>query len=150
MKNTGFSLMELMIVLVLAGLAMAIASAPMADAVRRTSTQAAADEFISRHSLARSAAVRFGRLAEIHVDATTSRFWVEVDTSQAGGVTDTIGVVRHLDGVTITTDRALLCFDSRGLPTTRGTCESADATIVFSAENVTDTLKITALGKVLR
>ena len=150
MKNTGYTLMELMIVLVLTGLALAIATPPMADAVRRTQTQVAGDEFLTRHGLARSVAIRFGRLTEVHIDATNGRFWVEVDTSQAGGMKDTIGVVKHLENMSLTSDRSLLCFDSRGLPTTRGSCESADATLVFTAENVVDTLKITALGKVLR
>ena len=150
MKNTGYTLMELMVVLVLTGLALAIVTPPMAEAVRRTQTQVAADEFITRHGLARAVAIRFGRLSEVHIDATNGRFWVEVDTSQAGGVKDTIGVVRRLDRVTISSDRTLLCFDSRGLPSTRGSCESADATIVFYQESTTDTVKITALGKILR
>ncbi len=130
----------------------AVATPTLSSAFRQTASQGAVDEFVSTHTLARSAAVRYGRTAELRIDATTARFWVEVDTSSAGGVKDTVGMVKMLEsiGVELTSDRSVLCFDSRGLPTTRGSCEAADATLVFSAPGRADTVRITALGRVLR
>ena len=152
MERNGYTLAELMIVLVLAGLAMAIATPPLASTYQRTATRAARDKFVSTHSLTRSVALRYGRVAELHIDESNARFWVEVDTSSIGGMKARVGVTKDLNAakVTIYSDRSILCFDVRGLPTTRGACEAADATIVFSVEGKADTVKITPLGKVLR
>ncbi|UCC50000.1 MAG: GspH/FimT family pseudopilin [Gemmatimonadota bacterium] len=152
MRNKGFTLTELIVVLILAGVAMAIVSPSLGRAFRRTGVRAAVDEFASTHSLARAAAVRYGRLAELHIDAGNRRFWVEVDTSTTGGVKDTVGVVKYVGshGVSVTSTRAILCFDGRGLPTTRGSCQAADATLVFSSGGRTDTVTVSALGRVFR
>jgi hypothetical protein len=90
-------------------------------------------------------------VAELHIDAANAQFWVEVDTSGTG-VRDTVGFI-HGPGngkLTMTSTRSLLCFDARGLATTRAACESADATIVFAMAGRTNTIQITPLGKVLR
>ncbi|UCC71557.1 MAG: prepilin-type N-terminal cleavage/methylation domain-containing protein [Gemmatimonadota bacterium] len=152
MRNKGFTIAELIIVLVMAGIVMAIISPSLSRAFRRTGVRAAVDEFSSTHSLARSAAVRFGRMAELHIDTIGMSFWVEVDTSSAGGVKDTVGVVKYQQGndVTIESTRGLLCFDARGLPTTRGACEAPDARLIFTSGSREDTINITALGRVLR
>jgi len=152
MRNRGFTLTELIVVLILAGVAMAIVSPSLGRAFRRTGVRAAVDEFASTHSLARAAAVRYGRVAELHIDAGNGRFWVEVDTSTAGGVKDTVGVVKYVSshGVSVTSNRTILCFDGRGLPTTRGSCQAADATLVFSSGGRTDSVTVSALGRVFR
>lgn len=152
MKKSGFTILELVIVLVLASLAIAIATPSLSSAFRKTGLRASMDEFISTHSLARSAAVRHGRTAELHIDDTNGRFWVEVDTGTTVSFNDTVGVVKDVTtkDVTLYSDRAMVCFDARGLPTTRGSCEAADATLVFVTAARTDTLTITALGRVMR
>ncbi len=77
---------------------------------------------------------------------------MEVDTSSAGGVKDTVGVVKYVDSnaVTITTDTDLLCFDARGLPSTQGSCDQPNAEIIFTSGSRIDTVTITTLGRVLR
>ena len=152
MKNKGFTIAELVVVLILAGVAVAIVSPSIGKAFRRTGVRAAVDQFASTHSLARSAAVRYGRTAEMHIDVVNARFWVEVDTSSAGGVKDTVGIVKYLDAnsVTILTSTDLLCFDARGLPSTQDSCDPPNAQIIFVSGSKIDTVTITALGRVLR
>ncbi len=75
MKNKGFTMAELVVVLILAGVAVAIVSPSIGKAFRRTGVRAAVDQFASTHSLARSAAVRYGQTAELHIDAVKARFW---------------------------------------------------------------------------
>ncbi len=103
------------------------------------------------HSLARSTALQYGRVAELHIDAAYARFWVEVDTNSTG-VSDTVGPLHDLGGgqLTMTSNRSLLCFDARGMATARDACDPGDATITFSLQGRGDTVTITALGKVLR
>jgi hypothetical protein len=47
-------------------------------------------------------------------------------------------------------NRSLLCFDARGMPSTVAPCEAADAQIIFTASDKADTLTTAALGKILR
>jgi prepilin-type N-terminal cleavage/methylation domain-containing protein len=151
----GMTLIEVVMVLVIIGLIAAISIRSLAPTFRRSATRAASDQFITAHRLARSTAVRYGRLAEFHIEASSGRFWIEVDTS-AAGVQDTIGMRDVTDGpLAMTSNRSLLCFDARGLPATRQTtqgenCEGPDAQLIFAIDSRADTVVITALGKVLR
>lgn len=151
-KTNAFTLVELILVLVLIGLALAIAGPPLAEAYWRSSARGAVDEFVTTHELARSTAVRYGRVARLRIDAAGGRFWAEVDTGQTGSGRRVIGGVKRVGdvGLRMTSDRSTICFDSRGLATRREACESADVTVIFSAPNWADTVEVTALGKVLR
>ncbi len=148
---SGFTLIEIAIVVVMTGILLMVALPPMARAYRSRLTQSGADRFVLTHSLARSVALQYGRIAELHIDAAAARFWVEVDSSGTG-VRDTVGFMHDLgsDGLTVTSTRSIVCFDARGLATTRGPCQPADVTITFAVSGHVDTLTTTALGKVLR
>ena len=155
-SDAGFSLIELLIVLTMIGALAAIAIPPLARSGQASLPRLAADKFSASHALARATAIRSGVMAELHIDASYGRFWVEVDTTGAGN-RDTVGLVRDVasDGVTLTSTRSLLCFDARGMPYTRKTsagalCDAADATLSFTAGEHSRAVTITALGKVIR
>jgi len=149
-RGYGFTLIEMLIVLTVMGVMVAVALPSMVTAYRQRATRGAVDRLAMTHSLARATALRFGRVAELHIDAANGRFWVEVDTSGTG-IRDTVGLMNNLTGqVTMSSNRSLLCFDSRGLTTTRNACESGDALVQFSLAGRTDTFQTTVLGKVLR
>ncbi len=149
-RGAGFTLIEMLIVLTIFGVMVAILMPSMATAFRQHITRGAVDRLAMAHALSRVTAVRFGRVAELHIDAANRRFWIEVDTSGTG-IRDTVGVLTQLDdALTVTSTRSLLCFDSRGLATARGACEAGDAIVTFSTNGRADTLKTTVLGKVLR
>jgi prepilin-type N-terminal cleavage/methylation domain-containing protein len=151
LRARGFTIIELAIVLVIASVIMTMAAPRVAAAFRQRAVSSAADQFVLAHSLARSTALRYGRVSELHVDPAAARFWVEVDTSGTG-VRDTVGFVHSMAdaGVKVISSRTLLCFDARGLATTSNTCPPGDATIVFSSSRSVDTVRVTTLGKVLR
>ncbi len=149
-RSDGFSLIEMLIVITVMGVLVAILMPRMVTSFRQRATRGAVDRLATTHGLARATAIRFGQVAELHIDATNRRFWVEVDTSGTG-IRDTVGLINHLaEQVTMTSNRSLLCFDARGLTTTRSTCESGDALVQFSMAGRTDTFQTTVLGKVLR
>jgi prepilin-type N-terminal cleavage/methylation domain-containing protein len=152
MHNKGFSIAELIVVLILAAIAIVMVTPSLSRAFRRTGVRSAMDQFASTHSLARSAAVRYGRTAQLYIDTLNGRFWVEVDTSGGAGKKDTVGVVKYAGAPTVTlrSTRTVLCFDARGLPSSKSPCQAADATLIFTSANKVDTLTITALGRVLR
>ncbi|PYO80322.1 MAG: hypothetical protein DMD63_01575 [Gemmatimonadetes bacterium] len=149
----GFTMIETIMVLGLIGIVATIGGPKIAAALQRRTTASAVDQFALTHSLSRSTAIRYARVAQLHIDASNRRFWVDVDTSANGsGQRATIGYVRDMSttGLSMTSTRALLCFDARGLPSTTGSCEPADAKVTFSDGAVADSIVTTALGKVLR
>jgi len=146
-------MVELLMVLSVIGIVAATGGPKLSAALQRRTTASVADQFVLTHSLTRSTALRYGRVAQLHIDAPGKRFWIDVDTSANGiGQRATIAFVRDVsgNGLQMTSSRALLCFDARGIASTVGSCEPGDAQIVFADGMMADTVKTTALGKVLR
>ncbi len=153
MKNTGFSLMELVIVVTLFAILLAIATPLLVDTLQAERVRSAVNRFVAAHSLARATAIRNGRTAELHIDASAARFWVEVDTSVAEtGVMDTVRTVHDVSdgGMVMTSTRSLLCFNGRGVATSVGACGAGDVLAVFTATGRVDTVSTSPLGKVVR
>ena len=151
-RRAGITLVEMLIVLIVFGTLLGVALPRLFQAFQGAKGRSAVNQFVSAHRLARATAIRYGRVAELHIDAASARFWIEVDTSQAGGVTDTIRTIRDVGDspFVMTSDRSLVCFDGRGLATTAGGCEAGDVTVTFSLAGRTDTVSVSSLGKVLR
>ncbi len=153
--SEGFTLIELLIVITIIGAMTAIALPQMVMIFQGRAVPNAVDQFAATHSFTKATAIRWGRLAELHIDATNNRYWVEIDTSGTGNRM-MVGGYRYLsDNVGMTSDRSLVCFDQRGLPSTRTTtagsaCQDADLRAIFTFGTRVDTVETTALGKVLR
>jgi Tfp pilus assembly protein FimT len=153
MNRTGFTVTETVLAMSIAGVLVLISLPSIRDGLQAAQRQSAGTRFMSAHALARATAIRQGGLAEFHIDAAGGRFWIEVDTSQAGvGVTDTVRAVQYTgDGpLMMTSNRSLVCFDRRGMATTVGACEAGDLLVTISAPGQVDTLRTTPLGMVLR
>src|SRR5262249_45373856 len=140
----GFTIAQLIIVMMICGLLMMLAIPRFETMYAAQASRTAADAFVRAHELTRATATRFGRDASIHIKASTASFWVDVDTS-GSGVRDTIGGIASFSdrGVSLTSTDTLLCFDMRGLRTSRGLCQSGSATLVFSRSPRVDTIQIT-------
>jgi prepilin-type N-terminal cleavage/methylation domain-containing protein len=152
-NRTGFTLVESIIVMSLLAVVAAIGAPKLSAALRRRITSVAADQFVASHSLARATAVRYGRIAQLHIDPAARRFWIDVDTSaDAVGERATIWYARDISdaGLTMTSNRTLLCFDAGGLASTAGSCEPGDSQVIFAKSDKADTVTTTALGKVVR
>ena len=153
MNKSGFTLLDTLIVISFVGLLAGVTFPRIADVQNRFAVRGAVTAFMSAHSLTRATAIRQGGVAELHIDATNDRFWIEVDTTLAGsGVMDTIGFVVDVggQGVTLSSTQSLLCFEGRGMPSSASGCATTGATISFTYENVADTILTTTLGKILR
>lgn len=150
-NNAGFTMLELLISLVVLAVLAGITTPKIVGQRQAAQRRAATHQFVSAHSLTRATAVRYGRRAELHIDPSALRFWVVVDTGQTASVMDTVRMV-SLDAaqLTMSSDRTVLCFDARGLATTAGACETADALVTFAEPSKTDTVRFTALGQELR
>lgn len=150
-SRAGFSMIEQMVVVTIIGLLTVIAAPSFSDALHKRATSAASDQFVMAHGLARSTALRYGRVSQLHIDAPAAKFWIDVDTS-GKGERALVTYAHHVNtgGLTMTSNRVLLCFDPRGLSSTSGSCQPGDAQLIFSSADKVDTVRITALGKVLR
>jgi prepilin-type N-terminal cleavage/methylation domain-containing protein len=152
-NRRGFTLLEIIITMSLLAVIAAMGAPRLSAALRRRTTQTAVDQFATAHSLARTTAIRYGRVAQLHIDPSTTKFWVDVDTSaNATGQRATIWYARNLSspGLVMASNRTLLCFDARGLPSTTAPCQAGDAQIIFTALDRADTLTTASLGKILR
>ena len=101
------------------------------------------------HLMARSAALQFGRTAELRIDSSAGRIWVEVDTTSAGtGVRTTFGSVPDFsDGrVRLRATTTSVCYDGNGVDFREG-C-SGSGGFVFSKGDHTETVAISANGLV--
>src|ERR1051325_6167883 len=149
----GFTIIDVIVTTGLLGVVTAFGAPELQDALRRRVTQSAADQFTTAHSLARATAIRYGRVAQLHIDPAARLFWIEVDTStDAIGQRATVWYDRSISdpGVQVSSDRSVLCFDARGLAFDVDPCQPGDAQVVFKAIQAADTVRTTVLGKVLR
>ena len=152
-QRPGFTMVEAIMVAALIGLVATIGGPRVSAALQRRAAGSAADQFVLAHSLTRSTAIRYGRIARLHIDVPGQTVWLDVDTSANGsGQRATISNVRYINdgGLTMASNRTLLCFDARGLASTMGSCPSGDAQVIFSDGAMADTVTTTVLGKVLR
>jgi prepilin-type N-terminal cleavage/methylation domain-containing protein len=152
-QRAGFTLIEGIISVAVIGILAAISGPRVTAALQSRQSSSAADQFVVVHNLTRATALRYGRIAQLHIDAPNKRFWVDVDTSANGSnQRATIANVRDVsdNGLTMTSSRALLCFDARGIPSTLGSCQPGDAQLIFTDGVTADTIVTTALGKMLR
>ena len=149
----GFTIIDMIITTGLVGVVTAFGAPELQNALRRRTVQAAGDQFTTAHALARATAIRYGRVAQLHIDPAARRFWIEADTSADDiGQRATVWYERTLadPGVQMSSDRTVLCFDARGLANDVAPCQAGDAEVVFNTIDVADTVRTTVLGKVLR
>src|ERR1041384_1873821 len=148
--ESGITYMELMGVCVGIGLP----TAPRTGVSHRAARpHAAAPQFATAHDMARAAASRYGRVAELHIDPTNGLYYVAVDTTLNGtGTKDTVGIVHRLPAgdMTMTSTRTLVCFDRRGLASTPRSCPAGGATGTFVSGGKADTVTTSSLGRILR
>jgi len=136
----------------LLSLVYAIAMPSLASTRVRASVHNSKHIVLSNVSLARTAAIRFGRLAVLRLDSEDDRIWVEVDTTLAGsGARDTIGLI-HLGqelGVDLKSTRTGVCFNGRGIGTISSECPRPGAAIILAREGRADTVFISPFGRVV-
>ena len=150
-RRRGVTVIELVVVMSFVGLMSAMALPSFTRAYNASASRTAADVFVRTNELARATAVRFGRVARLHIDASQSAFWLDADTSGTGQRAIVGGVRRYANyGLALSSSDTLVCFDTRGLRSIRDNCQSGPTTVVFSRSERADTVQITSLGKLIR
>lgn len=144
----GFTLVEMLLVLVIAGIMAALAGPSFVTWIRTITSRGAADQLATDLALARVQAVRNGQTASIRItDADT--YVVTMDAAD-GSVARTLKTVHVADGqpgTTLAPAAGRVAFDSRGL--LRGGLSTTQA-ITVSRGSVSRTVEISVVGRILR
>jgi prepilin-type N-terminal cleavage/methylation domain-containing protein len=153
MNRSGFTTIEMAIVLVLIGIIAMIGFPKIRTALDKTNVRSARVSISSFAAEARAAAAQRGCRAVIHfVSGATSRAWVTAcPRYQAGaGTVDTVAMIDDVDarfsvGMTFTRDSVQ--YDPRGI-----SMDNANTIVRFTGNVAanTDSVVINTLGRVVR
>jgi type II secretion system protein H len=141
----GFTLTELLIVLVIAAVILAIAMPRFTGFVRELSGRSATSRVVTDLALARTQAVREGRTVSLRVTGA-STYQITLDNGAA--IVRTIKTVDVKGGqrnVTISPATARMIFDSRGMLVT-----GSSPRLLVTRTGKTDTVSVSAVGRVYR
>ena len=149
-RRSGFTTHELIMVLVVVGVATAITLPKMVTALPKTNLRSARNGFGALAVRARSAAVQRGCKATLNfTTGSAGRVWVTAGKVSGTGI-DTLGQVQQLAtrfGVTMTSSQSSVQYDPRGI-----SVAYQSATVVFTANTggAKDSSMINKLGRVTR
>jgi prepilin-type N-terminal cleavage/methylation domain-containing protein len=139
--RSGFSLVEMMIAITVAGLLLAIATPKVRATVIHSEVKSARAAVASLFTRARIHALQTRRAAVVNFN--TTRGWV-VSPDGAGGI-DTVGAVLDLSnayGVAIDASTAIVRFQPTGLTTSPGT-----VTVRVTRSSKTDSVVVSGYGR---
>lgn len=126
-RQTGFNLIELMVVVAIVGIGLTIAAPSFSDAMARNRVASQANEFMAGVNYARSEAIRLGSISGICAsnDRTTCSgnwsdgwlVWSDAnrDGAFSAGEVMRIGIISPKDRLTTATALPQVQFDRRGL-----------------------------------
>jgi type IV fimbrial biogenesis protein FimT len=144
MRRSGFTVIELLMVIVIVGVIAGIAFPKLNSAVRNENVRSARRETLTQLSRARAMAVQRGCRAALQMRAATGKVWVEVCKTSGTG-RDTVGMISNLPGkysTTLTTTADSLPFNPNGLGLGLG-----PITMTFTRGSYTINLDISSVGK---
>lgn len=144
-RRGGFTLTELLIVLVIAAVISTIAMPRFVGFVRELSGRSAASQVVADLTMARTQAVREGRSVSLRITgAGTYRVTVDNGNTVLRTV-KTVDVRGGQRNVSILPLTARVIFDSRGMLMSASTTQ-----LLVSRTGKTDTVSISAVGRVYR
>ena len=137
---------------VIATVLLGIAAPRLAHVSGRVAVGDARSLVTSSVAAARAAAVRFGRVSYLVLDAAGDRLLVQVDTSSLGGAAPaSLGEVDLWEelSVNLVATQPLLCFDPRGLTVAVSPCTGTGAVVRLQRGAFTDSVVVSATGRVV-
>lgn len=141
----GYTLAELLVVIVIAGIVATIAVPKLSNVVRHLSARSAVSTVVSDLMLARTQAVREGRTVSLRVTGTAA-YQVTVDVGANPVRTlKTVNVAGTQQSVTLGPTGTTVSFDPRGMLRAGSGSE-----LRIMRGTQTDTISISAVGRVYR
>ena len=141
----GYTLIELLIVLILAALISSMVAPRFFSFMRHLSGRSAVSQVVTDLTMARTQAVREGRTVSLRVTGAST---YKVTLDNGATILKTIKTVDVKGGqraVTLSPTTARVIFDSRGMLVT-----GSSAQLLVSRTGKTDTVSVSAVGRVYR
>ena len=151
LKRSGFSLLELTMVLVLSGMALAIALPRLHNSWVNFNVRSAHVAFDAVAARARAAAIHRGCVSTLNLTTgSTGKVWVTACPASGSATMDTVGPIESLGArysVSLSSGQTSFKYDPRGV-----TVGGVTITVLFTATDggKTDSAMINRLGKVVR
>jgi prepilin-type N-terminal cleavage/methylation domain-containing protein len=154
--RAGFSILELLIVIAIAGVLLGLAGAAFGRLQARRGAMSARDSFVMLAARARAVAIERGTTARLELDPSTGTAWIQYRT--AAGV-DTVVESLHFRGdfdadlAVAVNSRIVLCFTPRGYTRGGGSCtgpENLPDTVTFARGPNVARAVVRPLGQVAR
>ncbi|HEX7089572.1 MAG TPA: type II secretion system protein [Longimicrobiales bacterium] len=145
-RTAGFTGIEMLIVLIIAGVLLAMAVPALGRARARQGALNARDALVMLGARARAVAIEHGDVAELRVDAVTDRAWIQ----HAGSTMDAVDYSGEFDAdVRISSGSAALCvrYNARGLGSSCGGPTLPD-TVTFARGSYRARAVVQFLGQV--
>jgi prepilin-type N-terminal cleavage/methylation domain-containing protein len=143
--RAGFTLVELLLVLLLMGLVLTLAAPKFMATIRYFTARSATSQVVADLALARTTAVREGRSTSFRIlTASTYRVVVDADGTVADRVVKSVVVEGAARGVALGTVGTRITFDSRGMR------RNATQSITVTRAEGVDVVNVTIVGRVYR
>lgn len=138
----GFTLLEMVMVVILIGVLTAIVVPPLGRALDRAAVAEAAERYAALHETARQLAIARGRHARVELDSTQRRAVIALRRS--GTVWDTLAV-QSLGRAGLSASRTMVTFSPLGIG-----FGASNTSIIFSAGMAAETVTVSRTGRLRR
>lgn len=151
-KGAGFTLAETLTVMMLIAVLGSITIPPLARMREAASVDSGRSQVTAALWLSRSVGTQWGRTAVLSIDTLSDILTVRVDTSGLMGSADSVVVREFRLGeelrIDLGADRSALCFNSRGIGVTSGSCPALGAVITVTRNGRVDSVRVNSAGRV--
>ena len=150
MTRRGFTIIEMLLVILILGVATIIGLPRMSEGASKANVRGARTSLINMLSRTRIAATETNRISVLKIEANNAVILLRPRRSLVGtGNADTLGSVLRLGdayGVSITGEIDSVRFDPRGLGSGFGT----GTTFLITKNGVRDSVRVDGLGRVIK
>ena len=146
MKNAGFTMIEILVVIILIAVMTALALPKLTTAAQKANIRSTRVELSAMVARARAAAIQRGCVDSLHLSTSAGTAWVTACKVSVATGRDTVGPVDQLGkrfGITLSTSKTDYGFDPRGI-----LVGFAGGTITVTGNGYTDSVVINNVGKV--
>ena len=147
-NRSGFTAIEMIIVVVLVGVLSAIALPYLRSGPAKSGVRGAIGAIASLHATARNSAISRGRIAVLVIKAAAPATVLVVLRRSGSSVVDTVGAVENLYtrfAVALATTSDSVAFTPRGIGVS-----TSNTTVIVTRSGVADTLTISGAGRLIR